>query len=219
MMTTLIPSVRIKLCDDNNIPAVFLSQFSEWSYTERINGRDSFEVTVPRSAPHADMLTPGRLIITQKTDDTSKQIVLIVKQVSVDSDSVTASGCDYLWELFAYRLVVAGLVTSDRLYDDATDSQTGAAETVARHYIEYNLTSATDTSRQDSNVTLETAHSPALGGEVTIDARLDTLAEVLETCCIVGNIGIEGILVEDSTAQGWHIEIQITEGTDRSQTE
>ena len=212
-MTSLIRPLKLRVCDDQNRPSIFINLYSELSYTERFGDRDSFTFSISRKAENVDYLVPGRVLIVPKDDSHDTMRALVIKQISADADTVTVSGCDYLWELFTYRLCLNGIQTGT-----GYDTMTGAAETLARHYIDVNIISATDTRRRDPNVTMETAHSPALGKTLTVNARLHSLQEILETICLTGGIGIEGVLVEDSSTQGWHVEIRMSEGTDRSQT-
>lgn len=212
---TMISPLRLRICDAEGLPSIGLAIYSGITYTERFADRDSFEFTISRKEQHAAELIPGRIVLVPADEQHDTMRALIIRQIEVDDTEITVSGTDYVWDLFGARISLAGT-------DSGTgyDTQTGPAETVARHYISANITAAADARRRDANVELETAHAEPYGSTVTIEARYQTLQEILESVCTQGGIGICGTVREDNTRPtGWYIEINILSGTDRSQTE
>lgn len=212
-MNNFIKPLHLRLCDENYFQTTPINLYSEITYTARFANRDSFEFTISRHAKHADKLRVGAILITPKEETSDSKRALIIKQIDVSDDTIVCSGNDYLWELFSVRLALTGTTTGT-----GYDTQTGPAETVARYYIQANITEAENELRRDALVKLEPEHETPLGDTCYIDARFQTLQEILESICTQGNIGITGELVEDASLEwGWHIEIRIQSGTDRSQ--
>lgn len=212
-MTTLIKPLHLRLCDEQYRQTTPINLYSEITYTARFANRDSFEFTISRHAKHAEELRVGRILIVPNEETTNAKRVLIIKQIDVSEDFIICSGNDYLWELFSVRLALAGTTTGT-----GYDTQSGPAETLARHYIAANITEAENPLRRDDLVRLEPEHETPMGGICHIEARFQTIQEILESICTQGNIGIAGELVEDTTLDGgWYIEIRIQSGTDRSQ--
>lgn len=200
------------ICGDDYKPITPVTLYNDLSYTERFCDRDSFEFEISRDAKNAQHLLPGRVLIVPMPEDSK---ALIIKQIEVTDKDIIVSGNDYLWDLLTARLALAGTKAGS-----GTDTQTGAAETVARHYIEANITAADNLLRRDDQVRLEAAHETPLGDEVTIEGRLQTLQDIMESICTQGKIGIRGVMKEDNTTpSGWYVEIQIRSGTDRSGAE
>lgn len=213
-MSGLITPLILRVCDDEGKPTIFINLYSDLTYTERFMERSSFEFSVSRNMKNADELIPGRFVILPKDEYRQKMRLMIIKQVSVDESTITVSGCDYLWELLTYRIALYGTDEGT-----GTDKQTGVAETVARHFIAKNLTEATDTRRQDSNIQLVVFPPAPVGESVTIEGRFQTLAEIVETCCTVGKIGVDAeLVVDDTKPTGWYLLVSFVKGTDRSQS-
>lgn len=212
--TSLIDPLKLRVCDDNYNPSVIVNLYNALSYTERFANRDSFAFEIQRSAKNAEYLEVGKILLVPKDSTHETMRVLIIKQIEVNESTITVSGNDYIWDLLTARIVLDGTATGT-----GYDTQEGVAETVARHYIETNLTAAVNTSRRDELVYLEAAHDTPVGGNVKIEGRFQTLQEIMESICTQGQIGIEGVLVETTDVDwGWLIEIRISSGVDRSQT-
>jgi len=213
-MTGLINPLILRVCDDEGKPTIFINLYSELTYAERFQERSSFEFSVSRNMKNADELIPGRFVILPKDQYRNRMRLMIIKQISVDETTITVSGCDYLWELLQYRIALYGTDTGT-----GTDKQTGVAETVARHFIAKNITECDDTRRRDPNIQLVVFPAHPVGKDVTIEGRFQTLAEIVETCCTVGEIGIDAeLVVDDTKATGWYLSVSFLEGTDRSQS-
>lgn len=209
---TLIRSVEIRICDDALVPYAVLDTYESAVYTERFSGRDSFEITISRNAKNADLLTVGRILHYYDREHNTTRAV-IVKQVSVDSETITVSGNDYAGDLLGCRIATYATST-----DTGYDTQIGSAETVMRHYIEVNLTNSSDAARCDPVFALAD-NDYTRGNLICVSARFQTLLELLETCCTLGECGWSASVVEDDSARGWHIVWDVRLGLDRTQSQ
>lgn len=209
-MTIQAPELR--LCDDAFF-YIGVIDYEKFTYEERWNGRDTWEMTLLRSVPIAEYIQVGRIVHYHDPDE-PKIRPLVIKQIDVDGNQIKITGNDYLGDLFGVRLALVGTTT-----DSGYDTQTGDAETVMRHYISGNILESTVVARHDPLVKLESINHQK-GQNVAIAARFQTLLEVLESCCIQGYVGWEGVVVEDETQTwGWSIEFRTRLGTDRSQVQ
>lgn len=211
MMTT-IRAPELRLCDDNYL-YIGVIDYQKLEYEERWNGRDTWEMSLPRSATIAEYVQTGRIVHYYDPDDT-KIRALIIKQIDVDSETIKVTGNDYLGDLFGVRLALVNTQSGN-----GYDMQTGDAETVMRNYLSGNITEATVPARRDPLLKLAPVNL-LRGQNVSVAARFQPLLEILESCCTQGYVGWEGIVVEDEAqVWGWSIEFRVRIGVDRSQVQ
>ena len=207
-MTAIVSSPELRLCDDDFF-YIGIVDYEKFTYEERWNGRDTWEMTLMKSVPIAEFVRVGRVLHYYDPDE-AKIRALVIKQIDVDDTQIKATGNDYLGDLFGVRLALTG-TTSNTGYD----TQTGDAESVMLHYIRSNILE--DASRGDPVLRLETVNHQR-GQNVEIAARFQALLEVLESCCTQGYVGWEGVVVEDTElAWGWAVEFRVRVGLDHSQ--
>lgn len=102
----------------------------EFEYTRYFCDVGTFALTVPRTTLYADKIEVGSiLILHEKEDEYSGFIVKNIKQLN---DVIKLTGYD-LNGLLADRLTVAQT-------DDGKDAQSGATETIVKHYVAANCT-------------------------------------------------------------------------------
>lgn len=212
-MMELMDYLPLTLCDEQNRQTIRVTGYTSFEYIERWGQRDSFTLVLPRESKHAAEIFVGRIMLIPADDTHSDMRCVVIKQIKVDENKITATGNDYLWELMECRLVLVGTQLGS-----GTDTQTGVAETVARHYLNVNCLEAEDESRRDPFCVVEGVRSTPLGETVTIEGRLQSIASVMESICTQGGINIYGAVIEDGTDRGWHIEVRFSTGVDRSQT-
>lgn len=228
---SVIQNIPLIICNADAQQDSRITGYTSFEYTERWGARDSFTLSIPRAAPYAEQLLPGRIMIIPADRHHDDMRAVLIKQIKVDGDTIQVSGNDYVWDLLDARIVLAGTAT-----DTGTDTQTNvAAETAARHYIVDNITDGKDghgtsyPARQDPIIILEAVHTPALGAPVTVEGRLQTVAKIVESICEqsghvdsgteLPRLGVYGVVVEDASPRGWHIEVRFRVGADHSQTQ
>lgn len=209
-MTTTIRAPELRLCDDDFF-YIGVIDYGSFSYEERWNGRDTWEMELLRSVPIAEYVQTGRIV--HYYDPAENKIrPLVIKQIDVDDTQIKVTGNDYLGDLFGVRIALVNTQTGN-----GYDMQTGDAETVMRHYISANIIDAVVPARKDQLLHLA-AVNLLRGQNVSVAARFQSLLEIMESCCTQGYVGWEGVVVADETqVWGWSIEFRIRLGVDRSQ--
>lgn len=101
----------------------------DFEYTRCFCGTGTFSLTVPRTTLYADKIEVGCILILPDNDE---YIGLIVKNIKRLNDVIKITGND-LNGLLDDRLTVAQT-------EDGKDAQSGATETIVKHYVSANCT-------------------------------------------------------------------------------
>lgn len=212
----LASAPMLLICDADLYVVAPLKKYSSLTFTPRFRGGSSWSITVPRRHPNANLLLRGRVLLYRNPAESPLTYPLVIKQVHVDDDGeIEISGMDYASTLFERRYILAGTLPGSGEY-----SETGLADTAMRSLIGKNVINASRAVLQDPLIHLETQIEPIRGLDVTVPIKYDlSLLDAIEACCLAGDIGWEGVVVEDDTVpHGWSIEIRCLPGHDRSET-
>lgn len=193
--------------------------YDYFRFTRNLRTAGDFELQINKNrAKAAYLLDPSAFLLVYFDGVVSRagiieQIECVLDDTGAGGEVLTITGRS--GGMFSERLAVAGTQS-----ETGYDTQTGAAETLIRHYVEVNAVSAQDASgnpapqRNIPNLILETAPATGRGTVCTYSARYETLAEILEALSYAGGIG-------------WDIEFdrgfkrfifRITVGTDHTST-
>ena len=168
--------------------------YDYFRFTRNLRTAGDFELQINRNHPKAAYLLDASAFLIAYFDGVVSRAG-IIEQTDCALDDTGASGemlviTGRSGGMFSERLAVAG-TSSDTGYD----TQTGAAETLIRHYVEVNAISAQDASgnsapqRNIPNLILETAPMTARGTSCMYSARYESLAEILEALSYAGGVG------------------------------
>lgn len=108
----------------------------EWNYTRYFCGVGTFSMIIPRTSIFAYKITVGCLLVTPNGDDYDG---FIVKNIRCENDTLKITGYD-LNGLLVDRITIAKT-------DDGKDAQSGATETIVKHYVAANCVEAEDAER------------------------------------------------------------------------
>ena len=168
--------------------------YDYFRFTRNLRTAGDFELQINRNrAKSAYLLDPSAFLLVYFDGVVSR--AGIIKQIECTLDDTGASGevltiTGRSGGMFSERLAVAGTHS-----ETGYDTQTGAAETLIRHYVEVNAISAQDASgnsapqRDIPNLDLEEAPATARGAVCTYSARYEPLSEILEALSYAGGIG------------------------------
>lgn len=193
--------------------------YDYFRFTRNLRTAGDFELQINKNRNKASvLLNPSAFLIVYYDGVVAR--AGIIEQIESSLDDTGAGGEMLIITgrsggMFAERLAVAGTAS-----DTGYDTQTGAAETLIRHYVQQNAVSAVDAAgnpapeRNIPYLVLEEAPTPARGLACTYSARYESLAEILEAICYAGEIGWD-VEFETSTK---HFLFRIISGTDHSST-
>ena len=193
--------------------------YDYFRFTRNLRTAGDFELQINKNRNKASvLLNPSAFLIVYNDGVVAR--AGIIEQIESSLDDTGAGGEMLIITgrsggMFAERLAVAGTAS-----DTGYDTQTGAAETLIRHYVQQNAVSAVDAagnSAPERNIpylVLESAPTPARGIACTYSARYESLAEILEAICYAGEIRWD-VEFETSTK---HFLFRIISGTDHSST-
>lgn len=176
----------------------------EFEYTRYFCGVGTFALSVPRTTLYADKIEVGSiLILHEKENEYSGFIIKNIKQLN---DVIKLTGYD-LNGLLADRLTVAQT-------DDGKDAQSGATETIVKHYVSANCTDeAVDTGRAFLGLVI--ADDLARGTQN--DAAAPRLARVSDTIAdILGAAGMGYRVTPLFNSTRYTLEFDVFEAVDRS---
>ena len=176
----------------------------EFEYTRNFCGVGTFALSVPRTTLYADKIEVGSiLILHEKEGEYSGFIIKNIKQLN---DVIKLTGYD-LNGLLADRLTVAQT-------DDGKDAQSGATETIVKHYVAANCTDeAVDAGRAFLGLVI----ADDLERGTQNDAAAPRLARVSDTIAdILGAAGMGYRVKPIFTYSRYKIEFDVLEAVDRS---
>ena len=108
----------------------------EWDYTRYFCGIGTFSLVIPRTSNYAYKIAVGCLLFTKSGEEYDG---FIVKNIRYENDTLKITGYD-LNGLLTDRITVAKT-------DDGKDAQSGATETIVKHYVAANCVEAEDAER------------------------------------------------------------------------
>ena len=176
----------------------------EFEYTRYFCDVGTFALTVPRTTLYADKIEVGSiLILHEKEDEYSGFIVKNIKQLN---DIIKLTGYD-LNVLLADRLTVAQT-------DDGKDAQSGATETIVKHYVAANCTDeAVDAGRAFPCLVI----ADDLARGTPNDAAAPRLARVSDTIAdILGAAGMGYRVTPLFNSSRCKLEFDVFEAVDRT---
>lgn len=212
----LTTAPKLIVCDATLTPVGSLDTYVSLSHTARFRSRHSWSIIVPRDTTLAAYLITGNILLYNDPDAGVLRPFLI-RQIVVhgEDETIELSGTDYASALFEKRFVLAGTLPGTGEY-----SETGLADDVFRSLVSKNVTAATRELLRDSLIHLETQIEPVRGLSIIVPIKYDvSLLDAIESACLAGNIGWDAVVIEDeTTTQGWSIELRCLTGRDLSET-
>ncbi len=175
----------------------------EFDYTRCFCGVGTFSLTVPRTTLYADKIEVGCILILPDNDE---YIGLIVKNIKRLNDVIKITGND-LNGLLDDRLTVAQT-------EDGKDAQSGATETIVKHYVFANCTEeAVDVGRGFPCL----AVAEDLSRGTPNDAAAPRLARVSDTIAdILGAAKMGYRITPDFSSSRCRMIFDVIEQTDRT---
>lgn len=213
--TPTIEKYPVRIYDDSFNLVAEIDDYISLVWTRRWRSAGEFELKVNRYSTGADQIEAGNWVSIYRAGIARiariESMVLPLDENGKSSEVWTIRGTDAKG-MFQQRISMVS-VSAGTGYDTQT---TVSAEAAMRHYIDGNLISATDAHRNISALELETVHSPELGGTVSYSARLETVAQILESLCLASpdQIGYDVVFLRDTKK----LEYRTLKGTDRSST-
>lgn len=139
----------------------------EWDYTRFFCGVGTFSLVIPRTSTFAEKIEVGCFLITKNGDGYDG---FIVKNIRYENDTLKITGYD-LNGMLVDRITVA--TTSD-----GKDAQSGATETIVKHYVAANCVESEDAERNFP--ALEVAEDLARGNpNDAASPRLSRVSDVI----------------------------------------
>lgn len=183
--------------------------YDHLSWTRRYRRPGAWKAQINRYLPAAKEFIPGRLVHFRRNGE-DRLGLIETRQISVDtsgrpSEQWTVAGREILG-IFGDRLCLHGIGTGT-----GYDEQTGAAETVMRHYVDVNAINPADLARIVPFLHL-TPTNAERGGTTTQKARFDVLADLLESICAASGLGYRGRWSWDDR----RLYFEVVQGADRS---
>lgn len=115
----------------------------EWNYTKRFCGAGTFSLTIPRTSLFAQQIEVGCMLALTNNDEAysseNRYEGFIVKDILRKNDTIKITGYD-LNGLLLDRLTLAET-------EDGKDAQSGATETIVKHYVAANCVESADADR------------------------------------------------------------------------
>jgi hypothetical protein len=211
------PSVQVWDADMQPISIIPSSVYDYFRYERHLRTPDVFELQINKNRPKAEtLLSPDAFFLVYMDGSAARigrieQLECSLPESGLGDEKLIIKGRS--GGMFAERIASAYTSTGT-----GYDTQTGAAESLMRHYVDVNSIAALDgggnsaPNRTIPNLTLAT--DEGRGTTCTYSARYETVAEVLQALAYAGGLGWEVIL--DTTTR--ELVFQIIAGTDHSST-
>ena len=189
--------------------AGYADAYDYLSWTRRYRRPGAWKAQINRYLPAAKEFIPGRLVHFRRNGE-DRLGLIETRQISVDtrgrpSEVWTIAGREIIG-ILGDRLCLHGVSTGT-----GYDEQTGAAETVMRHYVDVNAVQPADLARIVPFLALAPTDD-GRGGTTAQKARFDVLADLLESICAVSGLGYRGRWSWDAR---W-LYFEVLRGVDRS---
>lgn len=189
--------------------AGYADAYDYLSWTRRYRRPGAWKAQINRYLPAAKEFIPGRLVHFRRNGE-DRLGLIETRQISVDtrgrpSEVWTIAGREIIG-ILGDRLCLHGVSTGT-----GYDEQTGAAETVMRHYVDVNAVQPADLARIVPFLALAPTDD-GRGGTTAQKARFDVLADLLESICAVSGLGYRGWWSWDDR----RLYFEVLRGVDRS---
>jgi len=189
--------------------AGYADAYDYLSWTRRYRRPGAWKAQINRYLPAAKEFIPGRLVHFKRNGE-DRLGLIETRQISVDqsgrpSEQWTVAGREIIG-ILGDRLCLAGVGTGT-----GYDEQTGAAETVMRHYVDVNAVQPADLARIVPFLALSPTDD-GRGDTTAQKARFDVLGDLLESICAASGLGYRGRWSWDDR----RLYFEVLEGTDRS---
>ena len=189
--------------------AGYADAYDYLSWTRRYRRPGAWKAQINRYLPAAKEFIPGRLVHFRRNGE-DRLGLIETRQISVDtsgrpSEQWTVAGREIIG-ILGDRLCLHGVSTGT-----GYDEQTGAAETVMRHYVDVNAIQPADLARIVPFLALSPTDD-GRGGTTAQKARFDVLADLLESICAVSGLGYRGRWSWDDR----RLYFEVVQGADRS---
>ena len=109
-MTAIVSSPELRLCDDDFF-YIGIVDYEKFTYEERWNGRDTWEMTLMKSVPIAEFVRVGRVLHYYDPDE-AKIRALAIKQIDVDDIEIKSTGNEYLGDRIGGQLGTTGTTST-----------------------------------------------------------------------------------------------------------
>ncbi len=189
--------------------AGYADAYDYLSWTRRYRRPGAWKAQINRYLPAAKEFIPGRVVHFKRNGE-DRLGLIETRQISVDtsgrpSEQWTVAGREIIG-ILGDRLCLHGVSTGT-----GYDEQTGAAETVMRHYVDANAINPADLARIVPFLALAPTDD-GRGGTTSQKARFDVLADLLESICAASGLGYRGRWSWDDR----RLYFEVIEGVDRS---
>ena len=189
--------------------AGYADAYDYLSWTRRYRRPGAWKAQINRYLPAAKEFIPGRLVHFRRNGE-DRLGLIETRQISVDvsgrpSEQWTVAGREIIG-ILGDRLCLHGVSTGT-----GYDEQTGAAETMMRHYVDVNAVQPADLARIVPFLALSPTDD-GRGGNTTQKARFDVLADLLESICAASGLGYRGRWSWDDR----RLYFEVLQGADRS---
>lgn len=188
-----LPDIRVFNANFEMIDSISAEVYQYWRYERHLRTADSFEFKINKNHPKSQSILNGDALMLVYYDGTTaragiiEQVQCSMSETGSSDEVVTVTGRS--GGSFEHRLAVAGTAVGT-----GYDTQTGAAETLLRHYVDVNCINALDGAGDaaSARVIPQLALSDTDGERgvtCTYSARYETVAEILETICNASGLG------------------------------
>lgn len=212
-----LPDIRVFNANFEMIDSISAEVYQYWRYERHLRTADSFEFKINKNHPKSQSILNGDALMLVYYDGTTaragiiEQVQCSMSETGSSDEVVTVTGRS--GGSFEHRLAVAGTAIGT-----GYDTQTGAAETLLRHYVDVNCINALDGAGDaaSARVIPQLALSDTDGERgvtCTYSARYETIAEILETICNASGLGWEVDFDRDSAT----FVFDVISGTDHSE--
>lgn len=212
-----LPDIRVFNANFEMIDSISAEVYQYWRYERHLRTADNFEFKINKNHPKSQSILNGDALMLVYYDGTTaragiiEQVQCSMSETGSSDEVVTVTGRS--GGSFEHRLAVAGTAVGT-----GYDTQTGAAETLLRHYVDVNCINALDGAGDaaSARVIPQLALSDTDGERgvtCTYSARYETIAEILETICNASGLGWEVDFDRDSAT----FVFDVISGTDHSE--
>ena len=212
-----LPDIRVFNANFEMIDSISAEVYQYWRYERHLRTADNFEFKINKNHPKSQSILNGDALMLVYYDGTTaragiiEQVQCSMSETGSSDEVVTVTGRS--GGSFEHRLAVAGTAIGT-----GYDTQTGAAETLLRHYVDVNCINALDgggsaaSARAIPQLVLADTDEER-GVTCTYSARYETIAEILETICNASGLGWEVDFDRDSAT----FVFDVISGTDHSE--